>query len=657
MKNYYLLLFLIVFANVSLFAQNQKDQNKKPDMNKIRAKALEYLKSVEANKDRKSEFSTENQQSTSDYTTLPAIIRVPGQFEETQAVAMTWPYNNAGTLPLNFTTAQGKIARDLAQKIQLSAKVVIRVQTAADSTAVKNIMIASGSPLTNHTFYIHPVDSYWDRDSGPISFYYGANDDIGFIDMDYYSLEGGQINNGAVITDFDQLNAGGRINDDRIPIALGAKFNYPIYKTPLNNEGGNLIADGLRTMWTSTGARVENTTVYTETYNGNTYTYYNNYPILNNAQYNTLFSNSFRLNSFVEPIAFTCDGGTGHLDIYMKLIDENNLALVDYAQAVNHDDFVKWNTNLQLVQNLNDANGKPIKIKLVPMPLTANGTVQVNCENDQRTYLNGIFVNKNYIMPIMSNPASPSASDLSAITAFQTAMPGYTVQAINAASMYGQGGSLHCITMQIPATNPVFIRHNALAAVQPLAPNYVINTTIKNKSGLFTKFVYYKKSTSPDWIQLPLNTTATADNFTINIPSTGFAVGDIIEYFVEATSNNGKTMAKPIVARTGGAHRFTITAPLSTNNFDKTSNFALSLYPNPTNGNFIIPVSVDSDKDLTIEIFDFLGRNVYSKKQAVANGLHLNEIKNINNFGSTGIYIVVVKLNNLIVSTQKLMVK
>ena len=55
------------------------------------------------------------------------------------------------------------------------------------------------------------------------------------------------------------------------------------------------------------------------------YTYYNNYPPLNNGQFDSLFLNSYKATTFVEPKTFLCDGGTGHLDIYSKLIDENKI--------------------------------------------------------------------------------------------------------------------------------------------------------------------------------------------------------------------------------------------------------------------------------------------------------------------------------------------
>ncbi len=668
---------LIVFVSMNILKTNaQSGQKRKPDMKQVYSGAIAAFKKALAegktSRTGGANLSQNNSSSTAlDYSLLPNDARVPGQFEENQAIMMTWRYprdpnNGSATDALDLSdTGEGKVAADLATAIQQGAKVIIRVKTAQDSTAVKNFMIARGTPLTNYSFYLNGINDWWDRDSAPISFYYGAQDNIGMIDMDYYTLAAVQDQQGNILTDFAAINANSRLFDDAIPEKISQKLGYQLYKTPLNDEGGNIISDGLKSFWGSDGTRTANTTVQNGAIAGldPSISLYSNYPLPTQSQFNTLFLNSFKINNHIETQRFTCDGGTGHIDIFGKLIDENNLLLADYTLAVNHTDYAKWNANLQLFQGLLDSNGKPITIKLVPMPRLANGNVQVACEEfpqaepgsgigDQRTYVNGVFVNKNYIMPIMSDPANPIPSDVAAIAAFQQAMPGYNVIPVNASVMYGTGGSLHCITMQIPAENPIFIRHNAKTGNQPLQP-FVINAEIKNKSGLASQFVYYRKSTSTTWIALPMVSLG-SNNYTASIPTTGLVAGDVVHYFIEATSNNGKTRAKPFVAREGGFNKFTVASPLSTGIFNNETNFTLGVYPNPSNGSFTLPISVDDNRSVTIEISDMLGRNVYSSKNQLNRGLHLQEIS-LNN--SNGVYIIKTTIDNTISKTQRLIIK
>jgi hypothetical protein len=207
--------------------------------------------------------------------------------------------------------------------------------------------------------------------------------------------------------------------------------------------------------------------------------------------------------------------------------------------------------------------------------------------------------------------------------------------------------------MQIPAENPVFIRHNAITGNQPLQANYQISAFIKNKSGLASQFVYYRKSTTTDWIALPM-TSLGSNNYTASIPTTGLAIGDTIEYFIEATSNNGKTISKPFVAREGGYTKFTITGTLGVDGFNGNTNFALSVYPNPSNGSFTLPVSVDDTRKVNIEIVDMIGRTVYSETSKITTGLHL---KNITLTNASGVYIVKTTIDGTIAKTQRLVIK
>ncbi len=656
--------FLLALVLFTYTANAQSGQKQKPDMGKVLSKANQNIE--KAKKDGKIQSGKKDSLGTGyfELNQWPQDMRVPGQFEESQAIAMTWQYKLDSIFGFtdvvgDDTDPLGKVACDLADGIQKGAKVIIRIKNAADSVAVKNIMIARGTPLTNYAFYVHAIDSFWDRDSGPISFYYGDEDSIGMVDMDYYILAAIKDSEGNVFTDFNLINEGGRINDDSIPIALGAMLGYPIYKTSLNDEGGNIISDGLGSFWGSNGTRISNT----EAINGDIFgfpglTIYGNYPLPSQSQFDSLYLNAFGINKHIEPEVFSCDGGTGHIDIYGKLLDENIFILADYTPAINHTDFEAWNANLQLFQSTDDSNGKGVDIRFVPMPRIADGSIQTDCENgpfggtDQRTYVNGVFVNKNYIMPMQSDPANPIPSDVEALAAFQKAMPGYNILPIDASIMFGTGGALHCITMQIPAENPIFIRHNAISGLQPLESNYVINAFIKNKSGLASQLVYYRKSNDPNWIALPM-TALGANNYTARIPSVGFAAGTTVEYFIEATSNNGKTITKPFVAREGGYNKFTIEGdPSSVYDDINEANLVSSIFPNPSDGIFALPISLDKNRRVKVEIFDMLGKSIYSDNYSVNTGLHLIEINLLNNVA--GIYTVKTIIDGNLVKSQML---
>jgi agmatine/peptidylarginine deiminase len=483
-------------------------------------------------------------------------------------------------------------------------------------------MIARGTPLTNYSFYVHGINDWWDRDSGPISFYYGLQDSIGMVDMDYYTIAALKDSSGNIYNDFNLINSGSRLFDDSIPLKISQKLGYPLYRTPLNDEGGNIISDGLGTFWGSDGTRRSNTTAQSLPFISDL-EIFANYPLPTQAQFDTLFKKSFGLKGHVESKVFECDGGTGHIDIFGKLVDENTLALVDYSRAVNHPDFANWNTNLAMFKNVKGTNGKPIDINSVPMPLTPSGAFQTDCDTsvlfgtpDQKTYVNGIFVNKNYLMPIQSDATNPNAADKAAMAAFRKAMPGYKIVPVDASTMHGTGGAIHCITMQIPAENPLFIRHTALRGKQPLLSSYDIKADIKNRSGIMDAKVYYRKSGQTQWQSTALS-QITEIQFTASLPSTGFALTDTIEYFIEAKSRNGKTMTKPFTAREGGYWRFTLTNSVSTKEEKIAEN--VQIFPNPSTGLFQIQGLDGLNEAVDVSVVSVLGQVISTQKVASGN--------------------------------------
>src|SRR6185436_5606123 len=74
--------------------------------------------------------------------------------------------------------------------------------------------------------------------------------------------------------------------------------------------------------------------------------------------------------------------------------------------------------------------------------------------------------------------------------------------------------------------------------------------------------------------------------------------------------NNGKTMTKPIVAPTGGYYTFLFHWPESVSGLDPAMNFAMNPLPNPTTGQFIIPVSFEREMSVTAVVVDVFGKKV-----------------------------------------------
>jgi agmatine/peptidylarginine deiminase len=62
-------------------------------------------------------------------------------------------------------------------------------------------------------------------------------------------------------------------------------------------------------------------------------------------------------------------------------------------------------------------------------------------------YANSLTVNGRVLVPTYGDPAR----DAAALDVYQQAMPGHEIIAIDAHVVANAGGTVHCLTMQIPA--------------------------------------------------------------------------------------------------------------------------------------------------------------------------------------------------------------
>ena len=153
--------------------------------------------------------------------------------------------------------------------------------------------------------------------------------------------------------------------------------------------------------------------------------------------------------------------------------------------------------------------------------------------------------------------------------------PGYTFYCIDMRKFDGSGGSVHCVTKQIPADNPVRIIHKTIHdKVNPGTLSSIpFCAYITNKSGIKEAELQY--SIGSDRNSIPLNGNGNCwscqvplEYLTAGQPLSGEGIK--ISYFIKATSNNGKTITKPLNAYHGATYDFTLTneVPFDESMFD-----------------------------------------------------------------------------------------
>jgi hypothetical protein len=199
----------------------------------------------------------------------------------------------------------------------------------------------------------------------------------------------------------------------------------------------------------------------------------------------------------------------------------------------------------------------------VPFPAKNDGSAfesEKQYEQYTRTYANHLQVNGSIIQPCFSavgDDGMPTADwDRANVEEMMKIYPGYKFYCVDMRCLDGDGGSIHCITKQIPADNPVRILHDAMYGKVNFGTltEVPFSAFITNKSGIQKASLHYCVE-GGEWQKVDM--TGNGNRWYCRVPVSNFPNGKMVSYYIEATSKNGKTVTKPVTANHGGYYDFT----------------------------------------------------------------------------------------------------
>lgn len=486
-----------------------------------------------------------------------------------QSTGITGPYKSQ----IDTTSTFGNTFYYLMDGIQKGhAEAWVRVEYPKDSNVVLRKLARMGLRHDSVRFIVGPGNSFWYRDCGPICFYYGDQDSVAMMDFEYYP---------------------GRALDDSLPSLIYRQMHLPNYINTIEWEGGNCLVDGAGFLFTSDAVYGNNSDSYGQlTWNGRDYgtINYTTKPRLTSAQTKAALASLLgQRETHVLP-AYQYDGGTGHIDLYADMCEENGF--VFSIMPSNYSSWVDYRTGARNIDSLCSYTSifdRPYYQAEIPFPCTDNGgnfTSQSSYNsNYTRTYSNHTFVNDLILQPCFSQVVNgrPSAAwDQERVEQLKAAYPGYTIYPVDVREFDGSGGAIHCITKQIPADNPVRILHKSIVgSANAMRGNDIpVSAIITNRSGVAHAECVYRIN-GGEWNTVTLtgngnkfsgviptaginervvDTVVTTDMVdSVMVSDTAIVVRDtmvLVEYYISATSNNGKTINKPMTAHQGGYYSF-----------------------------------------------------------------------------------------------------
>lgn len=342
-------------------------------------------------------------------TPATIIQRLPAEWEPQDAIMLTWPHPE--TAWYSRLDEIVELHEALATVIADYADVVISVPPAR-LEEVRERLEAMGAPM--EYIYLFPCETndIWARDHGPLTV---------------------QTADGFKMLDF-KFNGWGNKHpfalDDQITQVLHSQNAFPLAALEQQDwilEGGSIETDGRGTLLTTESCLLNE--------NRNAH--------LAPEEIEQRLKDAFGIRkiNWLHYGQLAGDDTDGHIDTLARICPDNVIVYTacDDEQDEHYADLKRMEAELK---TFTDADGQPYRLFPLPWPSA------VFNEDGQRlpaTYANFLIINEAVLVPIYNQP-----TDEDALEVITQAFPGFDILGIPCSILIEHGGSLHCITMQLP---------------------------------------------------------------------------------------------------------------------------------------------------------------------------------------------------------------
>jgi agmatine/peptidylarginine deiminase len=373
-------------------------------------------------------------------------VRPMVEWEAMKSLILQWPSGYLGN------TSASKTFLDIAKNASAVADVWI-ITDAGGTNSLKQALAQNGvsnAVLASKFYFLETdLDSIWFIDSGPLPIIDKTKNTFSFADFRYYHE---------------------RAYDDGVSTVLarnltnmGMAANTATYRMPVNTEGGTFqgTSDGI----CFTGTRqlyyqscdqggCDKNTGGSPAWSG---TKYVNINTVQNHSMNKQLKEEWGKYLGCKDVLVThsvTDDGTGHLDMYFKVVDDNTILLGDYkppyqANTAQAENAALLDETAAFLEAYTKPGGGKFTVHRMIMP----GHRSTNEGMVPFTYLNSTFINGVNLWPAYSYPEWVDSRN-EAESKWEEVMPNYQHIWINSETLSFWSGAIHCITRTVPDLSP-----------------------------------------------------------------------------------------------------------------------------------------------------------------------------------------------------------
>jgi len=338
-----------------------------------------------------------------------ATLRLPAEWEPQSAVLIAWPHADTDWAERLAEVETTYVA--LAGAVTRFEQLIIVVADADLRTHAEALLRAAGVDLARIRFVELPYDDTWLRDSGPIT----LKDDQGAFQLTDFRFTGwggkfGAEQDDALVAGLVQAGVFGRAAHQRIDWAL---------------EGGGIESDGDGTVLTTWRCLVQR------------------HPEQSREEMSAILREGLHAGRilWLDYGYLEGDDTDAHIDTLARFAPDGHIVFqaCDDQNDVHHEELSRMAGELAALRS---TDGKPYQLHPLPWaePILDEG------RRLAASYANYLIVNGGVLVPAYGDPADDEAARI-----IGAAHPGREVVQVPCRPLIWQNGSLHCITMQLPA--------------------------------------------------------------------------------------------------------------------------------------------------------------------------------------------------------------
>ncbi|MBK1720450.1 agmatine deiminase family protein [Thiocystis violacea] len=338
--------------------------------------------------------------------------RLPAEWEPQSGVMLTWPH--AETPWADQLERVESLYAELAALIARYEGVLIVCRDADHAEHARGLATGAGADPARLRLGLAPSNDTWTRDHGPIGL---LTDGVRPLLLDFrFNGWGGKFQ-----ADLD-TRITGRLSE------AGVFGDAPREESPLVLEGGAIETDGRGTLLAVTRTLVD--------------------PLRNpgrsreDIEQELTARLGIRHFLWLERGAISGDDTDGHIDTLARFCDPGTICHAR-GEDPTDPDYAELRAMEQELKALRDPDGQPYR--LVPLPSPAP-ILDADGERLPAGYANFLIINGAILLPVYGDPADAEAQSV-----LSGLFPGRAILPLDCRPLIRQGGSLHCISMPLPA--------------------------------------------------------------------------------------------------------------------------------------------------------------------------------------------------------------